>query len=107
MTEPVLTLTPDERQIIDFMRAYGTAALPAFALVGGLPNALKPDDIDLKMTGIGSPAFSLASGLGLLTFYREKVQPDCDCLLCQAIDDTFAVVGEDGACRLGIGGGDH
>lgn len=107
MTDPVLTLTPEERQIIDFMRAYGTVALPDFVLVGGLPNGLKPDDIDLKMTGIGSPAFSLAAGLGLLAHYREQVRPDCDCLLCQAVDDTFAVVGDDGACSYRIGDGDH
>ncbi|CAB4166647.1 hypothetical protein UFOVP843_42 [uncultured Caudovirales phage] len=74
MTEPVLTLTPDERQIIDFMRAHRDGG-QMHIIAAGLPNALSSDGVDLKVTGIRSPAFCLTVGLGLLTYYRERCGP--------------------------------
>ncbi|CAB4166662.1 hypothetical protein UFOVP843_43 [uncultured Caudovirales phage] len=92
-------MTPQEQCILDFLREQEAGAQPIVIAVGVLPQAGQIYSA-VHLSGETPTQFVMAAGLGLLSEYRRTMAPDCNCPLCEAIDQALALIHSAGARRL-------
>lgn len=92
-------MTPQEQRILDFLREQKAGAQPIVIAVGVLPQAGQIYALAHVPDGT-STQFVMAAGLGLLSEYRARLHPDCNCPMCEAVDQALALIHSAGARRL-------
>jgi len=91
-------MTKQEQRILDFLR-QAPDAKPIVIAVGEMPQAGQIY-ATIHQPGNIPTQFVVAAGLTLLSEYRRTMPSDCECALCEAIDQALTLIHSVGARRL-------